>query len=186
MKLIMENWKKFLKETMDDMKVDLQSLSDEELQYLLTKHRFTPDHPEALAAQEEATRRFKGAFKDATPEGGWAQGMEPAFPPEEDEKLNENMQAVQDLTAQYPNIGDERIQDITSLVHKFANASAKGGLIDEEAAFVAIDQEFYGEEAESAKRLISLNLQFQRERAAMTDDEFARDRDWPPRYEEYN
>tara|TARA_Y100000310_G_C20198510_1_gene585795 strand:+ start:198 stop:575 length:378 start_codon:yes stop_codon:yes gene_type:complete len=90
----MENWRKFVNEHgaphhMSQQQMALMhaigDLSDTDLQHLLTKYRLTPDHPMALAAQEEATKRFQSAFSDATPEGGWAQGMEPTFPPEEDE-----------------------------------------------------------------------------------------------------
>jgi len=90
----MENWRKFINESdtpyhMSQQQIALMQaiddLSDTDLQHLLTKYRLTPDHPMALTAQKEATKRFKKTFSDVTPEGGWAQGMKPSFPPEEDE-----------------------------------------------------------------------------------------------------
>jgi len=76
-------------------------------------------------------------------------------------KINENMQAVHDLVDQYPNLDYERLQEIAEIVRQMMNINGDHMRM--------ADQEFEGEEAEFAKRLIALNLQFQRERISMAD-----------------
>ena len=71
----------FLNET-----IDYSSLSDEELQYAQTRHRFNMESEEGKAISAEMKKRFSQHMRDTRPEAGWAL-QHPTFPSTEEEKI---------------------------------------------------------------------------------------------------
>jgi len=100
----------FLNET-----IDYSSLSDEELQYAQTRHRFNMESEEGKAISAEMKKRFSQHMRDTRPEAGWAL-QHPTFPSTEEEKISDPDDDTDDIDELMDMLKPETRDDLGSFI----------------------------------------------------------------------